>query len=133
MAFSEKAELVSVVAGTTFSSTSLYKFVVINASGHVVDPNTTGNVFPFGVLYGRTNSTSAAGNEAVPVAYAGVVKVKAAASTLSHGQFIGASTAGFAIAPTTDAYTFGTILKGSSGAAGRIISVLVTRGPLSSV
>lgn len=131
MAYTENAKVVSVVAGTTFSSTSVYKFVVLDSNGRVVDPNTTGNVLPFGVLYGRTHSTDADGVEAVPVAIDGIVKIKAAASTLDKGQFIGASTAGLAIAPTTDAYTYGVILDGSSGGAGRVLTVAVTRGPLS--
>lgn len=131
MAYSESADIVSQVAGTTFAATDLYKFVVVNSSGHVVVPNTTGNVLPFGTLYGRTSTTSAAGSQAVPVAIGGIVKVNMAASTLSAGDYVAASTAGLGIAPTTDAYTAGQIVSGSSGGAGRIVSVKLFTGPLS--
>lgn len=131
MAISNQAQVVSVVAGATFSSADLYKFVVLNTSGHAVLPNTTGNVLPFGVLYGYTGTTSAAGSQAVPVAIGGIVKVQMAASTLAVGNYVGSSTAGLGIAPTTDAYTAGVIVKGSSGAAGRISSIKWIDGPLS--
>lgn len=124
MAVTRNATVVSFVAGATFSTADLYKFLVVNSSGHVVLPNTTGNISPIGTLYGRTSTTSAAGSQAVPVAIDGVVKVQMAASTLSLGQFIGSSTAGLGIAPTTDAYAWGQIVAGSSGAAGRVNSVI---------
>lgn len=130
MAYSDAPQLTSVIAGTTFSSTALYKFVVLDTDGHAIDPNTTGNVLPFGVLYGVTKTTSTDA-EAVPVAYGGVVKVQANASTLSVGNYVAASTDGYAAAPTTDAYVFGVCVEGSSGAAGRILTVAVIRGPLS--
>jgi len=130
MAFSEDAQLQSFIAGTTFSSTSLYKFVVLDSSGHVVDPNTTGNVLALGTLYSYTNTTSGAGTEAVTVGIGGTVKVKMAASTIAAGGAVGPSTAGFGIAPSSDGYTFGYVKSGSSGAAGRIHSVVVVRGPL---
>ncbi len=131
MAYSESPTVISMVAGATFSTADLYKFVVVNTSGMVVLPNTTGNVYPIGTLYGVTSTTSSTGVQAVPVATAGVVKVQMAASTAADGNFVGSSTAGLGIAPTTDAYTFGIIVNGSSGAAGRVHSVLVARGPLS--
>ncbi len=122
MAFSD-AKIRSFVAGATFSTSDMYKFVVVNANGDVVLPNTTGNVYPVGVLYGRTSTTSSTGSQAVPVAVAGAVKVQMAASTLSLGQFVASSTAGLGIAPSTDAYTIGPIIGGSSGAVGRINTV----------
>ena len=79
MAYSESAVIVSRVAATTFSSTDLYKGVVLNGNGHVISPNTTGNVLVFGVLYGRTTTTST-GSQAVPVAISGVAKVQMAAA-----------------------------------------------------
>ena len=129
MAFSQEPLIVSMPAGTTFPSTALYKFVVVDTDGSVIDPNTTGNVLPFGVLYGVTKTTST-DKEAVPIAIAGVVKVQANASTLSKGNFVGASTDGYAVAPTSDAYVFGVCIEGTSGAVGRIVTVAVQRGPL---
>jgi hypothetical protein len=129
MAFSESVTLVSVTAGTTFASTDLYKFVVLDG-GTVVVPNTTGNVLPFGVLYGITATTSTDAN-AVPVAIDGIAKVRMAASTLAAGDHIGSSTAGLGIAPSTDGYVAGVIVSGSSGSANRIASVKLFTGPLS--
>lgn len=129
MAYSNEPQLVSIKAGTTFPSTALYKFVILDTDGNAIDPNTTGNVLPFGVLYGVTKTTST-DSEAVPVAYGGVVKVQANASTLSVGNYVACSTDGYAIAPTTDGYVFGICIEGSSGAAGRILTVATIRGPL---
>lgn len=131
MAHTESATIVSRVAGATFSSADLYKFTVIDSSGHAVLPNTTGNVLPTGVLYGRTSTTSAAGTQAIPVATAGIVKLQMASNTLSAGNFVASDTGGLGIAPTTDAYTAGQIVSGSSGGAGRIVSVQLFTGPLS--
>ena len=64
--------------------------------------------------------------EAVPVATWGTVKVQAAASTLSVGNLVACSTDGYAAAPTTDAPAVGICKYGSSGSAGRILSVQLT-------
>jgi len=130
MAVSESATVASYTAGSTFSTGDLYKGLVLNSSGHVVVPNTTGNVLGVGTLYGRTSTTSAAGDQSVPVGTDGDIKLQMAASTLSAGNFVGLSTAGLGIAPTTDAYTFGVIKYGSSGAAGRVHTVTRIHGPL---
>ena len=131
MAITESATIVSRVAGATFSSADLYKFTVVNSSGHAVLPDTTGNILPTGTLYGRTSTTSAAGSQAVPIGIGGIVKLQMASSTLSAGNFVASDTGGLGIAPTTDAYTAGQIVSGSSGGAGRIVSVQLFTGPLS--
>ncbi len=129
MAFTD-AKLISIVAGTTFASTQKFKGVVVNASGHAVLPDTTasqGRVV--GTLYSETGSTSAAGTEVVNVAYGPVVKVNMAASTLAVGGSMSFSTLGVGIAPSTDdLQPWGIILDGSSGAAGRIFTVVRTAG-----
>ena len=131
MAFTESADITSVIAGATFGSTELYKFVVLDSSGHAVTPDTTGNVLPYGVLYGITSTTVAAGSQAVPVAIGGVVKVQMASSTIAAGGFIGSSTDGLGAAPTTDGYVAGQVVSGTSGGAGRIVSAKLFTGPLS--
>lgn len=130
MAFSESAVIVSRVAATTFSSTSLYKFVELNANGHVISPASTGNVLPFGVLYGRTSTTST-GAQAVPVAISGIAKVQMSATTLAAGDFIASTTGGLGAAPSSDAYVAGQIVEGTSGAG--IVSVNLFSGPLDTV
>jgi len=131
MAITESARVISLVAGATFSTADVYKWVVLTTSGEVVLPNTTGNVLPVGTLYGRTSTTSSTGSQAVPVAVGGVIKVQMASSTQAAGDMVGSSTAGLGITPTTDAYTAGQIVVGTSGGAGRIHSVLKFTGPLS--
>jgi len=131
MAYDVAPTIVSFPAGTTFAASDIGKAVVVNASGQVVVPNTTGNILPQGVLYGRTSTTSA--GEAVPVALlSGIVKVRMSASTLSAGDFIAASTNGFWGAGTTDSYIAGKIVSGSSGGI-RLVSAELFVGPLSAV
>jgi len=132
MAFTESAQKVSVIAATTFAAADVYKMVSLNASGQAGVALSTGNILPFGVLYGRTSTTSAAGSEAVPVAISGVVKVRLAASTLSAGDYIAASTLGFGVAPSTDGYAAAQILSGSSGNI-RVVSAKLLTGPLGAV
>lgn len=131
MAFYENAVRSSVIAATTFSTGDLHKFVVLDAEGHAILPNTTGNVLPYGVLDSVTVTTSTE-KEPVSVVVSGICPVRMAASTLAAGDFIASSTAGLGIAPTTDAYTAGQIVVGSSGAVDRRVSVrLINVGPLS--
>lgn len=123
MAISEGPTIESWVAGTTFSSTDVYMFVTADSEGHVVmaaDGST--NLLPVGVLYGYTQTTTTE-SEAVPVATWGVVKVKAAASTLSAGDVIACSSLGMIGALSSDNVACGIIKYGSSGAANRIMSV----------
>lgn len=129
MAYSDQAQLTSIIAGTTFAAGDLYKFLDLDAQGHCIIMDTTGNNLPVGVLYGVTKTTSTEA-EAVPVAYGGVVKVQALASTMSVGNWVAASSSGMAVAPSTDGYVFGRVIEGTSGAAGRILTVIVSRGPL---
>lgn len=131
MAYSESAQVVSIIAGTTFADADLYKFIDLDASGHAILMDTTGNNLAIGTLYGRTNTTSSTGSEAVPVAISGVVKVRMAGSTAAIGNWVAASSAALGIAPSTDGYVFGRIVEGTSGTTGRVASVLVIRGPLS--
>ncbi len=126
MAHSESPVIVSAVAGATFSTADLYKLVTLTASGEVII-STSSDTLSFGSLYGRTRTTSSTGIEAVPVAVGGVVKVQLAASTKAAGNWIAGSSAGRGIAPTSENQIFGQIVDGSSGGAGRVVSVLVSR------
>ena len=131
MAVSQSVDIVSVDSGSTFASGDLYKFVTLNASGAVVLPATTGNILPFGVLYGVTSTTNA--GQAVPVAIGGIAKIRMAGSTQAAGAFIGSSTSGLGIAPTTDAYVAAQIVSGSSGSTGRIVTGKLLSGSLGAV
>ncbi len=133
MAYSKSAQIVSMVSGATFAAGDLYKFVVVDGSGNVVLPNTTGNVLPIGTLYGRTSTTNS--GQAVPVAISGIAKLRMSVSTMAAGAFVaagdsGSTNIGYGVAPTTDGYTAGQIVSGSSGARDRIVSVNLFTGPL---
>lgn len=121
MAISEGPTIESWVAATTFSSTSIFKFVVADAEGHAIDPNST-NVWPIGSLYGQTRTTTTE-TEVVPVATWGVVKVQAVASTMHAGNVCAASSAGYATVPTSDQVACGVVKYGTSGGTGRVLSV----------
>jgi hypothetical protein len=121
------SKFISVVAGTTFAESDLYKGITLDSSGHAVLPNTTdtsGTVI--GTLYGVTSTTNGAGSQAVEVGVGPVVKVNMAASTLAAGGLVAWSTAGQGIVATTDSANWGIIQYGSSGAAGRIVTVVRT-------
>ncbi len=128
MAYTESATIITIPAATTYGSTSLYKFMFLNGSGQAVASAGSSNSVPFGVLYGITSTTND-DNQGVPVAIAGVAKVQMAATTQHAGNFVSASTGGLGIVPTTDHYIAGQIVSGSSGSAGRILSVSLFRGP----
>ncbi len=123
----QDSDLHSAVAGATFASTDRYKGLTINSSGHAVLPATTDTANRIiGTLHTQTGSTSAAGTEAISYQSGREVQVRMAGSTLAAGDLVGFSTAGLGIAPTTDSGTFGIIKTGSSGGAGRVVTVIRT-------
>lgn len=142
MAFSQGQPTVSVVAGSTFAKSSLYKFVNLNASGQVVVGGST-VARAIGTLRSVTNSTNSEGVEYVTVGLlSGIGEVRMAGSTEHVGLTIGASTAGLGVSRVLEASTagfhhphstdgesiLGTIVSGSSGSTGRIVSVLFHPG-----
>lgn len=125
MAYAESQPKVSLTAGSTFATSDLYKFVQLNGSGQVIIGGSTAAVNVVGTLLGVTATTGGAGSETVTVGLLqGIGKLQLAASTVAAGGTIAASSAGLGIAPTTDAIAVGYLVDGSSGAAGRIGSVL---------
>jgi hypothetical protein len=100
-----------------------FRFVTIDANGRVGLPATTADVKPIGVLQ---NLPTAQDTGAI-VMVAGVSKVQAPASTLAVGDRCAASTAGQAVVlGTSNAPPMvGYVVGGSSGSAGRILSVLL--------
>jgi hypothetical protein len=96
--------------------------MVLDTNGRVNLPASTGDYRAIGVLQNCPKQQ----DDAATVAIAGVSKVVIEGTTASVGDFIAASTDGRGIAPSTDAkYVSGVILEGSSGAAGRVASVLL--------
>jgi len=125
MAKSQGQPTFALTAGATFSNSDLYKFVRVNSSGHAVITGTTNSLNVVGTLLSETGTTSAAGVEAVTIgALVGKGSVRLAASTAAAGNTVGASSVGYGVAPSTDALQLGTIVAGTSGAAGRIATVV---------
>lgn len=121
MAYEIPGFSVTVPAGADLS-TQQFRFVSLNASGQAVNPATTAMTVPFGVLQNKPNASGAAAQ----VMISGVSKLQMAASTLAAGDFVGASTAGQGFGGSTNGfYKAGIIMSGSSGAAGRIVTVLL--------
>ncbi len=101
-------------------SASQYTFVTIDASGEAVLPATTGE----GVLGVLQNKPTAQG-QAASIMVNGISKITAPASTLAEGDLVEASTDGEAVPLGTGASAVGRIVSGSSGGAGRLLSVLI--------
>ena len=126
MAYTESQPTVSLVAGSTFANTDLYKFVTLSTNGNVLIGATTGTGI-LGTLLSITGTTSGANVETVQVGLlSGVGKVRMPPTTEHAGSAIAASSAGLGIAPTTNHVQIGTMVQGSSGTA-RIGSVLFHR------
>ena len=130
MAYSDSAKIVSLVAGTTFADTDLYKFVDLDTDGKVILSITTDNALPIGVLYSRTATTSTDA-ESVNVAISGVVKVRMEGSTRSVGDWVSCSSAGMGMIASTNCYVVGKIVAGSSVTTGRVVTMRLMHGPLS--
>ena len=56
MAYSEGAQIITMIAGTTFADGDLYKFLDVDTDGKVILMDTTGNNLSIGTLYGRTRA-----------------------------------------------------------------------------
>lgn len=117
----------SAVAGATFSASDLYKGLIVDSSGHVIIPDSSGVEATFiGTLNSFTATTSGAGVEAVTVQWGPVFKLRMAASTLAAGDPVSISTGGLGTASATDTSQVGVILSGSSGAVNRVVTVVRT-------
>jgi len=99
------------------------RFCVVNGSGKVAYPAL--GVPVDGVMI--TSSTgSTADNQPIAMQFMGVARVQAqAASTLSVGDLIAASSEGRIVVPGAGGNTVGRIVEGSSGSSNRILSVLL--------
>ena len=104
-----------------------YRFVTMKDGGNVGYPtgSTVGQPV-IGVIVSEGTTGSTRDPQAVAVAYAGVVKVEAEASTLTAGAWVSASTVGRA-QPATNAgdARVGIVVGGSSVAANHVLSVLL--------
>lgn len=72
---------------------------------------------------GTTRTTNA--NQVASIQWGGIVKMEAEASTLHAGSWCCTSTNGRVLKWATGQYTIGQVVAGSSGAANRILSVML--------
>ena len=113
---------------TTSTGLVQFQFASISTSGNLIA--CTSNLNPVGVLQeGSTNSTVPP--RSLPVMSYGISKLKLdTATTVGVAQVVTATTAG-AIAPAAGDVVAGLIVEGTSGAANRIVSILLS-GPTGS-
>lgn len=109
---------------TASAGLTAYRGVALNAAGLAVKPAAGAPIV--GVIREVTSST-ASGYTPVAALYTNgmIAKMEATASTVSVGDLVAVSTAGQAVALQAGNYAIGTVVAGSSGAAGRILSVLL--------
>ena len=113
---------------TTSTGLVQFQFASLSTSGNLVACTT--NLQPFGVFQeGSTGSTVPP--RSLPVMVYGISKVKLdAASTVGVGQLVAASTNGV-IGLAAQDVAAGLVVEGTSGGAGRVVSVLLS-GPAAS-
>lgn len=132
MASDGPTQTFSMVAGSTFAETDLYKGVIVNSSGMVqlaTEGTTDVESEIIGTLYSVTSTTSSTGSQAVTVGWGPVLKVNMLTSTAHAGNQVCFSTAALGVAATTnDTNIFGRIIRGSSGGTGRIHTVVRVHG-----
>ena len=100
-----------------------YRFVAITSTGGAGYPAAGAPVA--GVSYDGSTASTRAGQVITVMPPGGVWKVACSASTLAVGDAVAASSVGYAVPTSAGDYRVGTVVAGSSGAANRIVSVLV--------
>jgi hypothetical protein len=111
-------------ARTLDKSTNQYKAVGLTTAGLAALSFTTNVTLNYIGVLQEGGSTSQAAN----VCVGGITQFRMSASTLSAGDVVGASSLGLGIAPTSDNAPIGRILYGSSGGAGRLVTVNLDAG-----
>ena len=97
-----------------------YRFVVAGASGAAY-PTTGAPVA--GVLVSSGTTASTASGQYCAVQTMGIAKVEAAGTTMSAGDPVVTDSSGRAAVAGAGDYRIGTVIDGSSGSTGRVLSV----------
>lgn len=121
MAWESPGQIISLPCATT--GLVRYKFVDISTAGNVIHPLANGQTI--GVIQdGTTGSTVDPTN--VSVMISGVSKVAVtSASTVGVGEVVGVTTAGSPTAMAAASIPAGRVIAGTSGAANRVLTVLI--------
>lgn len=115
MAYEIPGKMVTFPAGST--SLEQFTFVGMNTSGQVVVATNGAPIV--GVLQNKPTLVG----QAASVMTDGISKVKAHGSTVSVGDLVTASSAGYVAAAAAGEYVVGRVVSGSSGSTGRVLSV----------
>ncbi len=116
MAIEIPGQMVTLAASTTITQ---YTFVDVGTDGRLIAP--TSGAAVFGVLQNKPTE-----DQAGTVMINGVSKILTDATTMSVGDLVATSTAGYAVDVAATDYAIGRIVKGTSGSTGRILSVQIT-------
>lgn len=117
MAYEIPGRVITLEASTDLSSNQ-YHFVKVDTSGKAALAITSTAQEVLGVLQNKPSS-----GQAASVMIDGVSKVVAAGSTMAAGDLVTNSTAGRATPHTAGDMIIGTVIYGSSGSTGRILTV----------
>lgn len=117
MAIEIPGQVVTLPASTDLSAFQ-FAFVTVNASGEAAMPAAGASVY--GVLQNKPFT-----GEAASIMTNGISKMVVPASTLSVGDLVATSTDGEPVPLSTGDYAVGRVVRGSSGGAGRILSVQI--------
>lgn len=121
MAYDNASEFITLPATTGLVQ---YQLVNINSAGKIATPTLGARVVGVLVSSGTNGSTE---DRYGTVQINGVSKVLAAATTATAGETLSASAIGYAKATTGTAAIAGVQVEGTSGASGRVISILLTK------
>ena len=120
MAHEYPGQMVTLAASTDLTGAQ-YTFVDVGTDGRLIAPTTGGAVY--GILQNKPLE-----DQAGTVMLNGISKLLTDATTMSVGDLVATSTAGYGVAPTTanEDQVVGRVVGGTSGSTGRKLSVQIT-------
>ena len=119
MAIEIPGQLVTVAASGDLSALQ-FRFMTLDSNGKAAKP-----VGSTGPIYGVLQNKPDADGIAATIMTNGISKMTTIASTLSVGDLVASSTAGEPIAVGAGDFTVGRVVRGSSGGAGRVLSIQI--------
>ncbi len=116
MAYEIPGQMVTVPASTTIVQ---YTFVDIGTDGRLIAP--TSGAAVFGVLQNKPTE-----DQAGTVMLNGISKVLTDATTMSVGDLVATSTAGYAVDLAATDFAIGRVVAGTSGSTGRVMTIQIS-------
>ena len=118
MAIEIPGQVVTVPASGDLSGLQ-FRFMTLDSAGEAAKP--AEGVPIYGVLQNKPDAQGIAAT----IMTNGISKMTTIASTVSVGDLVATSTAGEPIAVTSGDFTVGRVVRGSSGGAGRFLSIQI--------